>query len=92
MPRSLSRRTFLRLAGLGLGSAILGACAPVELQSGLDVPEQAAVTPPPAMATATAVPTENGPEPADRPFVATDPRSVQLAAGQPQLVEFFAFW
>jgi hypothetical protein len=24
--------------------------------------------------------------------MATDPGSVQLAAGQPQLVEFFAFW
>ncbi len=25
-------------------------------------------------------------------FVATDPASVNLAAGKPQLVEFFAFW
>ena len=25
-------------------------------------------------------------------FVATDPGTVELAAGRPQLVEFFAFW
>lgn len=25
-------------------------------------------------------------------FVSTDPKSVNLAAGKPQLVEFFAFW
>ncbi len=82
MPHSLSRRTFLRLSGLGLGSAILAACAPPVPEPGTDAPEQAAVTLPPAPATATAV----------RPFAATDPGSVQLAAGRPQLVEFFAFW
>lgn len=92
MPRSLSRRTFLRLAGLGLGSAILAACAPPVSQSAPDAPEQAAVTPPTEPANATAVSPENLPEAADRPFAATDPGSVQLAAGRPQLVEFFAVW
>ncbi len=92
MPHSLSRRTFLRLSGLGLGSAILAACAPPVPEPGTDAPEQAAVTLPPAPATATAVSPENLPEAADRPFAATDPGSVQLAAGRPQLVEFFAFW
>jgi hypothetical protein len=37
----------------------------------------------------TAVPTA---APIDRKLHATDPTTVKLASGGPQLVEFFAFW
>ncbi len=52
MPRSISRRIFLRLVGLGLGSAVVAACTPPVSQPGTDAPEQAAVTRPPGPATA----------------------------------------
>jgi hypothetical protein len=47
--------------------------------------------------TATALPTQEDPEPTDSQVVkteleATDPGTVQMASGKPQLVEFFAFW
>ena len=32
------------------------------------------------------------PTPTYSPFIETDPSTVVLAAGKPQLVEFFAFW
>lgn len=47
--------------------------------------------------TASALPTQENPAPTESLVVkteleATDPGSVQLASGKPQLVEFFAFW
>lgn len=46
----------------------------------------------PTLAPTTAVATEVVAREVKADFVATDPGTVQLAAGKPQLVEFFAVW
>ena len=66
-----------------------------------ETPVVSAATEPPVVAPTTdtpaAVPTE-GPagtptrKPVKTELEATDPTTVNLAAGRPQLVEFFAFW
>jgi len=45
----------------------------------------------PPVEAATGAPTAP-PAPVKDEFTPTDPASVNLAAGKPQLVEFFAFW
>jgi hypothetical protein len=87
LPHIPSRRTFLRLGGSALAALILSACGPAPAPPEATIPQPTAPPPTAAPATATAAAL-----PADRPFVATDPGAVQLAAGRPQLVEFFAFW
>ena len=46
----------------------------------------------PTLAPTLALPTETAVHEVKTDFVATDPGTVQLAAGKPQLVEFFAVW
>lgn len=46
----------------------------------------------PTLAPTTVVPTDIVVHDVKADFVATDPGAVQLAAGKPQLVEFFAVW
>jgi hypothetical protein len=85
----------MSLYGALLLSLLLSACA-----SAAPAPTEApAVTQPPAAAPtsseARAVPTD-APAPTapvvKTDFTPTDPATVNLAAGRPQFVEFFAFW
>lgn len=85
-----------------LAGMILSACAPA-----VDITTAPAATPPPA-ATAAPSPVDSaGALPTPAPATAapalvvtprgdaleaTDPRTVVIGAGQPMLVEFFAFW
>lgn len=60
--------------------------APTDAPAPTDVPTEAA-EPEPAAEEPVAVATSRGPQ-----LVATDPSTVNLASGEPQLIEFFAFW
>jgi hypothetical protein len=85
-----------------LGAWLLTACAP--LAPGAKGDGEAATPAPTSVAASTVAgaPTSSTVEsaalaPATRPplreeFVATDPATVNLALGQPQFVEFFAFY
>lgn len=83
-------RRLLWIAAVAAG--LLAACAPPAPTP------PAAYTSPPASAAAPATEPAGSPAPtAARPpvredFVATDPATVELAAGRPQFVEFFAFY
>jgi len=69
-----------------------------------DAPEQAPVEDPPAAVTIAVAPTATEESVKEPPPVAvvptsrgnalhaTDPGTVHIASGQPQLIEFFAFW
>lgn len=81
-----------------LAAALLAGC-----QANAPVPVSPAVAPSTAADAASSVPLANAPAanapaaeaPAadpNRGFSATDPASVQLAAGRPQLIEFYAEW
>lgn len=81
-----------------LAAALLAGC-----QANAPVPVPPAVAPSTAADAASSVPLANAPAanapaaeaPAadpNRGFSATDPASVQLAAGRPQLIEFYAEW
>ena len=88
---------------LMIASWLLAACAPAAMPQTeqLKAPEQAAATAAkptaaqptsqaaPTAIAATAAPTK---KPVKTELEATDPATVQLAAGKPHLVEFFAFW
>lgn len=73
----------------------LAACAPAAAPSAAP-PTQAAEPPPvaaPTQAQALAPPTAQAANPLpDDQFRPSDPAQVNLAAGRPQFVEFFAFW
>jgi ABC-type glycerol-3-phosphate transport system substrate-binding protein len=56
LDKKISRREFVRLAGLTATGALLGACAPVAAPSATQAPAQAAATATPAEAAATAAP------------------------------------
>lgn len=96
----MTRRN-LSLTGLGLALVLgLAACNSVaeapEAGSGV-APESAAVAPATeASATAAVAPATKAsaaaPVAVKTALEATDPATVQLAAGKPQLIEFFAFW
>ena len=75
-PSPLTRREFLRLAGLGLGATALAACASPAPLGG------AQPTAAPTAAPAAAISAE---------LRASDV-ALLSATGRPQLVEFFAFW
>ncbi|MBI5565936.1 MAG: hypothetical protein HY870_13660 [Chloroflexi bacterium] len=83
---------------------MLAACAPAATVPTASAPTNAPAVVPPTTAvkptTAVASPTAVSAAPTDAPtrkavkaeLEATDPGTVQLAAGKPQFVEFFAFW
>jgi hypothetical protein len=84
---------------LAVLAAALGACAPAAPESrpatseppmpaGQGAPEAGPPTSVVVAETATAGPAAT----AKADFVATDPGTVRLAAGRPQLVEFYARW
>ena len=64
-------------------SVILPACAAANPAPAAIAPQGSAPTQPAAPTTAPVIKTE---------FTPTDPATVNLAAGKPQFVEFFAFW
>ena len=79
----LKRKTLLTLGLLGV--VLLSACTPSASTAPPaatgDIPETATL---PEIETA---PTSRGSE-----LQATDPATINLASGEPQLIEFFAFW
>jgi len=98
----LNRKTLLSLGLLVV--FVLSACTPsvsVPLPTPTLAPQPAAPVPTTENATATvvmeteppteevvvALPTSRGNE-----LEATDPLTVNIASGEPQLIEFFAFW
>lgn len=96
----MKRVLWIFLVGaLFLGSALLAACGgsgqtsapgepPSEAQAQATTPApESTPTPEPA-----ATPTPSGPPPFTEELHATDPSTVVIGAGQPQVVEFFAFW
>lgn len=87
------------LSALALLGWLLAACA----SPATPAPAAPPTSQPPAQPAATEVrqtdPQAAAPVPGAAPtptlradFEATDPSTVALAAGQPQLIEFFAFW
>jgi hypothetical protein len=88
----INRRTLLRRGGLVISGALLAACAPAPAPPAAEQPatvvEEALAVPTATVADAPAATAL----PADRPFQPVDPETVVLAAGRPQLVEFFNFW
>jgi hypothetical protein len=76
-------------------TACAGASAPTALTPTAAAPTAIPTLEPPTVLPATEIPATSAPiavPEVKEEFVATDPSTVQLAAGQPQLVEFFAFW
>jgi hypothetical protein len=81
-------------------SLLLAACAPAVAP--IPTPTSGPTSTETSHLTSTALPTveprvTSGPTATKAPVIskklhATKPESVQLAAGKPQLVEFFAFW
>jgi hypothetical protein len=73
-----------------IGAVALAACAAPATASpapsGVRAPTESPAPRP------TALPTDAGPTRDPDPFHPSDPAAVNLAAGRPQLVEFFAFW
>lgn len=97
----------LLLSLLALGGMVLAACggggapAPEAVQEEAPAAVQAEAATPTTPPTATSIPpsesaasaSELGEPPAfTEALHATDPSTVVLGAGQPQLIEFFAFW
>jgi hypothetical protein len=91
--KPVNRFIILALAG----AILLSACAPAAAPTG--VPDVAPAEPLPQATQPEVAPA--GPGAADPPgatptarrgLEATDPTSVTLGAGQPVLLEFFAFW
>jgi peptidoglycan hydrolase-like protein with peptidoglycan-binding domain len=90
----------MRLGMLALGASFAAACAPpaelTSTQAPADAPAEAVTATQPPAIEPTAAPTATQHRaaalPADRPFSASDPESVVLAAGRPQLVEFYNSW
>lgn len=82
----MKRRSWVAVLGL-----LLAACAPAAAPASAppatapQLTEVSAGQSPPPAAEATRPPVRDD-------FVATDPATVELAAGRPQLVEFFAFY
>ncbi len=88
---------------LTLGALMLAACGGPAATARPEAVGDGAVAPTTAPATAAqvalstlaptvAAPTETVVREIKSDFVATDPSTVQLAAGKPQLVEFYAVW
>jgi len=82
----LKRSVFLTLGLLGV--FLLSACAPttpapseVSDEAPVAIPTNAEET------TIITIPTSRGDQ-----LQATDPATVNIASGEPQLIEFFAFW
>lgn len=74
-----------------------GSSAPVAPDASPTVVDQplTATLPPASLSQSTANPTANAvptAAPVSRKLHATNPATVKLASGKPQLVEFFAFW
>ncbi len=80
---NLKRKTLLTLGLLGV--VLLSACTP----SASDAPP---ATIEDASETATLPEIETAPTSRGSELQATDPATVNLASGEPQLIEFFAFW
>ena len=91
-------RTVRLIFLLCLGALLSAACAapgPANTEIAASAPDRTSteatvgLTPAGTSATAPAGPTLL---PVKSALEATDPSTVQLASGEPQLVEFFAFW
>lgn len=85
------RKTIYRLL---LGALWLTACGRPAVTTRPETVGSGGVTPTSVqtLAPTSAAPTETRLREIKADFVATDPGTVQLAAGKPQLVEFFAVW
>ena len=99
----MNRKTLLTLGLLAV--FVLSACTPTqspapppeptptpevesaEAQPAAPAPPAAAVEEAPTEVVVEAQPTSRGSQ-----LEATDPATVNIASGQPQLIEFFAFW
>lgn len=90
---------------LTVGAWLLAACASPAPAGSADTPGGQAAAPTvaapaltanptlaPTVVVPTAAPTATTAREVKTGFEATDPSTVQLAAGKPQLVEFFAVW
>jgi uncharacterized lipoprotein YajG len=77
----------ISLLMLAVGVWLLAACAnSAQTPTSGAYPPSGEAIPDPAAESSPAKPTPRA------AMQATDPATVQLAAGKPQLVEFFAFW
>jgi hypothetical protein len=89
LPFKLNRR-LAAWSYLALLALALAACAPATKPTTQAAPTQQAATLAPSEPPGQAAPTAQAVISTE--FTPSDPAQVSLAAGRPQLVEFFAFW